>query len=196
MPLSLVQPLCHAVSRKGRPISNRICTVLSTCTHGQFCVSSGLYTVEDYERGVDEYNLNSPPRQKRMRTSFKHHQLRTMKAYFGLNHNPDAKDLKQLAEKTGLSKRVLQVRIICRPTCRPLPRSRTAADCSVALSDWLPLCSQNETSPKSHHHPGLMMNSVCANFCSSPLFKCTCNQKMSKVLYIHKSINRHAEQKN
>lgn len=44
-----------------------------------------------------------------MRTSFKHHQLRTMKNYFNLNHNPDAKDLKQLAQKTGLTKRVLQV---------------------------------------------------------------------------------------
>ncbi|XP_043198967.1 LIM/homeobox protein Lhx2-like [Amphibalanus amphitrite] len=48
-------------------------------------------------------------RSKRMRTSFKHHQLRTMKSYFALNQNPDAKDLKQLAQKTGLSKRVLQV---------------------------------------------------------------------------------------
>ncbi|GCC29128.1 hypothetical protein chiPu_0007565 [Chiloscyllium punctatum] len=52
-----------------------------------------------------------PPAQKtkRMRTSFKHHQLRTMKSYFAINHNPDAKDLKQLAQKTGLTKRVLQV---------------------------------------------------------------------------------------
>jgi len=32
-----------------------------------------------------------------------------MKSYFALNHNPDAKDLKQLSIKTGLSKRVLQV---------------------------------------------------------------------------------------
>uniref|UniRef100_A0A1I8FSV8 Homeobox domain-containing protein n=1 Tax=Macrostomum lignano TaxID=282301 RepID=A0A1I8FSV8_9PLAT len=47
-------------------------------------------------------------RQKRVRTSFKHHQLRTMKSYFIINHNPDSKDLKQLAQKTGLSKRVLQ----------------------------------------------------------------------------------------
>ncbi|XP_018647779.1 putative lim homeobox protein [Schistosoma mansoni] len=39
----------------------------------------------------------------------KHHQLRTMKAYFNINHNPDVKDLKVLTEKTGLSKRVLQV---------------------------------------------------------------------------------------
>lgn len=34
-----------------------------------------------------------------------------MKNYFDLNHNPDAKDLKQLAEETGLTKRVLQVGI-------------------------------------------------------------------------------------
>lgn len=71
-------------------------------------------------------------RTKRMRTSFKHHQvkpeknltryfsdkyscfytqLRTMKSYFAINHNPDAKDLKQLSQKTGLPKRVLQVRL-------------------------------------------------------------------------------------
>lgn len=48
-------------------------------------------------------------RQKRMRTSFKHHQLRVMKSYFEVNHNPDAKDLKNLSVRTGLSKRVLQV---------------------------------------------------------------------------------------
>lgn len=46
---------------------------------------------------------------KRMRTSFKHGQLRAMKAYFTVNHNPDSKDLKQLSIRTGLSKRVLQV---------------------------------------------------------------------------------------
>lgn len=54
-------------------------------------------------------NPTGPQRTKRMRTSFKHHQLRTMKSYFAINQNPDAKDLKQLASKTGLSKRVLQV---------------------------------------------------------------------------------------
>ncbi|XP_067141187.1 LIM/homeobox protein Lhx2-like [Centruroides vittatus] len=48
-------------------------------------------------------------RPKRLRTSFKHNQIRTMKSYFSINHNPDAKDLKQLSQKTGLSKRVLQV---------------------------------------------------------------------------------------
>lgn len=54
---------------------------------------------------------SSSQKTKRMRTSFKHHQLRTMKSYFAINHNPDAKDLKQLAQKTGLTKRVLQVRL-------------------------------------------------------------------------------------
>ncbi|XP_054713954.1 LIM/homeobox protein Lhx9-like [Uloborus diversus] len=65
--------------------------------------------------GTNSASQSSPPlsgsgqRTKRMRTSFKHHQLRTMKSYFAINQNPDAKDLKQLAQKTGLSKRVLQV---------------------------------------------------------------------------------------
>ncbi|XP_030624974.1 LIM/homeobox protein Lhx2-like [Chanos chanos] len=54
-------------------------------------------------------HYTSNQKSKRMRTSFKHHQLRTMKSYFAINHNPDAKDLKQLAQKTGLTKRVLQV---------------------------------------------------------------------------------------
>lgn len=54
-------------------------------------------------------SLTQQTRNKRMRTSFKHHQLRTMKSYFAINQNPDAKDLKQLSQKTGLSKRVLQV---------------------------------------------------------------------------------------
>lgn len=63
----------------------------------------------DLMRQDGGYGSQPPPRQKRVRTSFKHHQLRTMKSYFALNHNPDAKDLKQLAQKTGLSKRVLQV---------------------------------------------------------------------------------------
>lgn len=57
---------------------------------------------------------SSSSRTKRMRTSFKHHQLRTMKSYFAINHNPDAKDLKQLSQKTGLPKRVLQVRHLVR----------------------------------------------------------------------------------
>lgn len=75
---------------------------------------AGLVPGDGSDRGgdmmrQDGYCSQQPPRQKRVRTSFKHHQLRTMKSYFNLNHNPDAKDLKQLSQKTGLSKRVLQV---------------------------------------------------------------------------------------
>ncbi|XP_070532294.1 LIM/homeobox protein Lhx9-like isoform X2 [Ptychodera flava] len=64
------------------------------------------YDNDSQDMTADQYQQQ---RTKRMRTSFKHHQLRTMKSYFALNHNPDAKDLKQLAQKTGLTKRVLQV---------------------------------------------------------------------------------------
>ncbi|MBN3277470.1 LHX2 protein, partial [Polyodon spathula] len=47
---------------------------------------------------------------KRIRTCFKNHQLRTMESYFAVKHNPDGKDWEQLAKRTGLPKRVLQVR--------------------------------------------------------------------------------------
>lgn len=46
---------------------------------------------------------------KRARTSFKHHQLRIMKSHFQMNQNPDSRELKELASKTGLDKKVLQV---------------------------------------------------------------------------------------
>ncbi|KAK2727775.1 LIM/homeobox protein Lhx9-like isoform X1 [Artemia franciscana] len=69
---------------------------------------SGIDGLSGYESSGGQVHGNSQ-RTKRMRTSFKHHQLRTMKSYFAINQNPDAKDLKQLAQKTGLSKRVLQV---------------------------------------------------------------------------------------
>ncbi|WKY10190.1 hypothetical protein Q1695_002495 [Nippostrongylus brasiliensis] len=73
---------------------------------------SAALSQKDDSDAQDDYADDHQPtlsRSKRMRTSFKHHQLRTMKQYFNLNHNPDAKDLKQLAQKTGLTKRVLQV---------------------------------------------------------------------------------------
>jgi len=46
---------------------------------------------------------------KRARTSFKHNQLRIMKSHFQMNQNPDSRELKDLATKTGLDKKVLQV---------------------------------------------------------------------------------------
>ncbi|XP_021947721.1 LIM/homeobox protein Lhx9 [Folsomia candida] len=58
--------------------------------------------------GVDG-TPNPHQKGKRMRTTFKHNQLRVMKSYFEMNPNPDTKDLKQLSQKTGLCKRVLQV---------------------------------------------------------------------------------------
>lgn len=95
--------------QKGRPRKRK--------THlpdGDVCPPGMGLVPGDGDRGgdmmrQDGYCSQQPPRQKRVRTSFKHHQLRTMKSYFNLNHNPDAKDLKQLSQKTGLSKRVLQV---------------------------------------------------------------------------------------
>ncbi|KAF3696285.1 LIM/homeobox protein Lhx2 [Channa argus] len=76
----------------------------------QWTLSSTLSCNENDGESMDrDSQYSSSQKTKRMRTSFKHHQLRTMKSYFAINHNPDAKDLKQLAQKTGLTKRVLQV---------------------------------------------------------------------------------------
>ena len=72
-------------------------------------MTGGELSLETYRYDHQNHVGSGQNRAKRMRTSFKHHQLRTMKSYFALNQNPDAKDLKQLAQKTGLSKRVLQV---------------------------------------------------------------------------------------
>ncbi|VDK20798.1 unnamed protein product, partial [Anisakis simplex] len=77
------------------------------CKKGKKTSEDGENTSDNIEY-CDEETLIQTNRSKRMRTSFKHHQLRTMKSYFNLNHNPDAKDLKQLAQRTGLTKRVLQ----------------------------------------------------------------------------------------
>ncbi|NP_001153058.2 LIM/homeobox protein Lhx2a [Danio rerio] len=67
------------------------------------------YSSDVSDLGVDLSERVSCQKSKRMRTSFKHHQLRSMQSFFTHNHNPDAKDLKELAQKTGLTKRVLQV---------------------------------------------------------------------------------------
>ncbi|CAM2698974.1 unnamed protein product [Rotaria socialis] len=74
-------------------------TVSSAVLSSSYCIE-----IDD-----DSYNKTHYTRQKRLRTSFKHHQIRCMKLYFNINHNPDAKDLKDLSEKTNLPKRVLQV---------------------------------------------------------------------------------------
>ncbi|XP_039545241.1 LIM/homeobox protein Lhx2a isoform X2 [Pimephales promelas] len=69
----------------------------------------GTYNSDVSDMGVELSERVSCQKSKRMRTSFKHHQLRSMQSFFTHNHNPDAKDLKELSQKTGLTKRVLQV---------------------------------------------------------------------------------------
>ncbi|XP_067865260.1 LIM/homeobox protein Lhx9-like [Heterodontus francisci] len=61
------------------------------------------------EQSLEEPCYSAQQKAKRIRTCFKHHQLRTMESYFAVKHNPDGKDWEQLSKKTGLPKRVLQV---------------------------------------------------------------------------------------
>ncbi|KAL7048480.1 hypothetical protein ACKWTF_003356 [Chironomus riparius] len=98
-----ITPLPQQPRQKGRPRKRKPKDIEA--------MTANLDLNSDYlELGFGRGSLGSAAsRAKRMRTSFKHHQLRTMKSYFAINHNPDAKDLKQLSQKTGLPKRVLQV---------------------------------------------------------------------------------------
>ncbi|XP_069775671.1 LIM/homeobox protein Lhx9-like [Narcine bancroftii] len=61
------------------------------------------------EQSAVEFRYSRQQKAKRIRTCFKHHQLRTMESYFAVKQNPDGKDWEQLSKKTGLPKRVLQV---------------------------------------------------------------------------------------
>lgn len=63
--------------------------------------------LEGYPPGMD--GQAGQGKTKRARTSFKHHQLRIMKAHFQINQNPDSRELKMLSQKTQLDKKVLQV---------------------------------------------------------------------------------------
>ncbi|XP_055919965.1 protein apterous isoform X1 [Eupeodes corollae] len=108
VPAGLYMPASHVISglpqaprQKGRPRKRKPKDIDSLTANIDL---NSEYL--DFGRGS---HMSSSSRTKRMRTSFKHHQLRTMKSYFAINHNPDAKDLKQLSQKTGLPKRVLQV---------------------------------------------------------------------------------------
>ena len=117
--------------------------------------NNGLHSHQGSNNSLSGGPHHHHARQKRVRTSFKHHQLRCMRSYFNLNHNPgethtqaltffsrrtgsrsDAKDLKNLAEKTNLPKRVLQVWF---------QNARAKYRRSVSRSDTLSSASQHSS---------------------------------------------------
>ncbi|KRY47934.1 Replication factor C subunit 1, partial [Trichinella britovi] len=95
---------------KGRPRRRKVTTVEQLKPMSADSDCSAEKSSEENSRCHSSSGMQIM-RPKRMRTSFKQQQLRTMKAYFQMNHNPDAKDLKQLAQKTGLTKRILQSKV-------------------------------------------------------------------------------------
>ncbi|KAM3184945.1 hypothetical protein ACTXT7_007378 [Hymenolepis weldensis] len=63
----------------------------------------------EQNRSASGTSVSSENPRKRHRTSFKQTQLEIMKDYFRINQNPDKNELLQIAEKTGLRARILQV---------------------------------------------------------------------------------------
>ena len=90
---------------------------------------------------------------KRARTSFKHHQLRIMKAHFQINQNPDSRELKMLSQKTGLDKKVLQVSYRDRFFCPVTPFvSHTSRQYTIVWHHYLGTVSQGRSCLQCANH--------------------------------------------
>lgn len=65
---------------------------------------------------ADEGSVSQKTKTKRVRTTFSEEQIQFLTQQFNIDSNPDGQELERIAIRTGLSKRVTQVRLQRLPT--------------------------------------------------------------------------------